>query len=97
MIANASTTPLNVNTFAQEGEFATHCPATTTNKTSATPIADASITRPGRRNRKYTPSSNAIGIVIASVNVAHGDDFNAFTITSATTPSKITMIASTAS
>ena len=43
------------------------------------------------------PSSNAIGIVIASVNVAHGEDFSAFTITSATTPSKITMIASTAS
>ena len=30
------------------------------------------------------------------MNVAHGEDFSAFTITSATTPSKITMIASTA-
>ena len=33
---------------------------------------------------------------MASVNVAHGDDFRAFTITSAITPSRITMIASTA-
>jgi hypothetical protein len=96
MIANASATPLNVNTFAHEGESATHPPATTTDSTSATPIAEASITRPGRRNRKYTPSSSAIGIVIASVKVAHGDDFSAFTITSATTPSRMIMMASTA-
>ncbi len=93
---NASATPLNVNTCAQAGESATHCPATTANITSATPITEASSTRPGRMNRKYNPSSSAIGIVIASVNVAHGEDLSAFTITSATTPSKITMIASTA-
>ncbi len=36
-------------------------------------------------------------MVIAKVNVAHGEDFNAFTITSATTPSKMIMMASTAS
>src|SRR5262250_3537829 len=96
MMANASATPLHVNTCAQAGESATHWPATTTKTTSATPIAEASSTLPGRRNRRYTPSSMAIGMVMASVNVAQGDDFSAFTTTSATTASKITMIASTA-
>src|SRR5262249_59267417 len=95
--AAAGEPPPMVNASAHEGEPATHCPATTTNRMSATPMKKASSTRPGRKNRKYTPSSSAIGIVIASVNVAHGDDFSAFTITSATTPSRITMIASTAS
>ena len=42
------------------------------------------------------PISTAIGIVIAMVNVPHGLDFRAFTTTSATTPSKITRIAITA-
>ena len=37
-----------------------------------------------------------MGMVIASVNVPHGDDFSAFTTTSATTASRMTMIASTA-
>ena len=60
-------------------------------------MSDASSTLPGRKYRKYSPNSSAIGIVMANVNVAQGEDFNALTITSATTPSKITMIASTAS
>ena len=34
------------------GESATHCPATTTNSTSATPISEASSTRPGRKYRR---------------------------------------------
>ena len=39
----------------------------------------------------------AMGMVIARVNVAHGEVFSALTITSATTASKMIMIASTAS
>src|SRR5436190_18983827 len=97
IIQTASATPLNVNTLAHGAESATHCPATTTNNTSANPISDASSTRPGRKYRKYTPINSAIGIVIASVNVAHGEVFSAFTTTSATTPNKIIKIASTAS
>ncbi len=86
-----------MKTRAHDGESATHWPANTTNKIKPTPINDASSTRPGRTKRKYTPTSSAIGIVMARVNVAHGDDFSAFTTTSATTPSKITMMARTAS
>src|SRR6267378_1367415 len=97
MSANASGTPPSVKTRAQDGESATHCPAKTTNKIRATPISEPSSTRPGRTKRKYIPISSAMGIVIANVNVAHGDDFSAFTTTRAITPSKITMMAKTAS
>jgi len=40
-------------------------------------MIEASRTRPGRTNRRYRPSRIAIGIVIASVNVAHGEDLSA--------------------
>src|SRR5437899_933512 len=43
MMAKASATPLSVNTWDQEGESATHCPATTAKRTSATPMIEASI------------------------------------------------------
>src|SRR6267142_6125427 len=84
--------PLKVKTFAQAGESATHCPATTAKRTSATPMADASRTRPGRTKRRYRPRRSAIGIVIARVKVPQGDDFKALTTTSATTARRMIMI-----
>ena len=97
IMAAVSERPLSVKTLDQYGESATHWPAITTKITSATPMMDASRTRPGRTKRRYTPSSRAMGIVMANVKVAQGDDFNAFTTTRAITAKRMTMIARTAS
>src|SRR5262252_41361 len=97
IIAAVSESPLSVNTLDQYGESATHWPSITTKMTSATPMTDASRTRPGRTKRRYTPNNSAIGTVMASVKVAQGEDFSALTTTSAITARRMTMIASTAS
>ena len=59
-------------------------------------MSETSRTRPGRRKRKYTPISRAIGMVIASEKAPHGDAASALTTTRARTASSITMIESTA-
>ena len=51
MTATARAGPVRVKSRAHSGECATHCPATTANRISAKPIAEASITRPGRQYR----------------------------------------------
>jgi hypothetical protein len=49
--------------------------------------------RPGRSQRSQTPISSAIGTVIATVNVPHELCASALTTTSASTASRITMMA----
>ncbi len=53
------------------GEPGTQCPATTAASVRATPMTDASTTRPGRMRYIHSPTSSAIGIVQAMVNVPH--------------------------
>ena len=60
-------------------------------------MTEASTTLPGRRNRRYTPSSSAIGRVMEIVKVAQGEALSAFTTTRAMTPRRMMMMASTAS
>ena len=60
--------------------------------TRTKPMMEHSSTLPGRQYRRYRPIMIAIGIVAAIVNVPHGLPLSAFTTTSATTASRITMI-----
>ena len=85
-----------MNQVATDGVCETHCPPQIASITSTKPRAEVSSTLPGRRVRKYTPISSAMGIVIAMVNVPHGLALSAFTTTSAQTASKITMMLITA-
>ena len=59
-------------------------------------MSETSSTRPGLRNRRYTPMRMAMGMVIASEKEPHGDSASARTTTSASTASSMTMIESTA-
>ena len=90
MIAIASPAALNVKYLVTEGVCDAHCPPQIAASTRTNPMADVSSTRPGRRRRKYIPIRNAIGIVIAIVNVPHGLCFNALTTISAQTASRMT-------
>src|SRR5579862_5165210 len=96
MIRSASAEAENENQRATEAVCETHCPPQIASITKMNAKADVSSTLPGRRVRKYTPMSSAIGIVIAMVNVPHGLALSAFTTTSAHTASKITMMLITA-
>ena len=51
MTATARAGPVRVKTGAHSGEWATHWPATTASRIRAKPMAEASITRPGRQYR----------------------------------------------
>jgi hypothetical protein len=95
MMATARAGPVSVNTRAHSGEAATHRPATTAKSTSAKPMTDASSTRPGRQKRMYAPISIAMGMVMNSVEAAHGESLMALTTTSATTARRMIMIART--
>jgi len=85
----------SVNQSAPQSVSATHPPETTASSSSTTPISETSETRPGRRNRRYTPMKSAIGMVIEMENTPHGLSANALTTTSASTASRITMMTST--
>src|SRR5262249_29439350 len=63
---------------------------------STTPTAVASSVLPGRQTFIQNPISTAIGMVQAIVNTPHGLSLSAFTTTRASTASRITMMASTA-
>ena len=51
MTTAARVVPVRVKTGAHCGECDTHCPATTASMIRTKPMAEASITRPGRQNR----------------------------------------------
>ena len=51
MTAAARAGPVRVKTGAQSGESATHWPATTASRIRTKPMAEASMTRPGRQKR----------------------------------------------
>ncbi len=57
------------------------------------PMTVASATLPGRTTFIHQPMSSAIGIVIESVNSPHGLSRSALTTTSASTASRMIMIA----
>ena len=59
-------------------------------------MIDASATLPGRQRFIHHPISSAIGIVHAIVNSPHGEARSAFTTISASTASRMIMIARTA-
>ena len=75
---------------------ATQPPETIASSSSATPMTVTSETRPGRRNRRYTPMNSAIGIVIAMENTPHGLSARALTTTSARTAMMMIMMTNTA-
>ena len=81
---------------AQVEECATHCPEITENPVRTRPMAVASMTLPGRRNRRYTPMKSATGTVMARVYVPQGDSARAFTTTRATTERRMIMMMRTA-
>src|SRR5258708_36113968 len=92
MVAMARAVADIVNQGANVGESATAWPPKMLASTRMNPRAEHSSTLPGRQYRRYTPISNAIGIVAAMVNVRHGLPLRALTTTSATTDNRITMI-----
>ncbi len=57
------------------------------------PRIEPSSTLPTRTNRKYPPRNIAIGTVAPTVNTPHGLSASALTTTSASTASKMTMMA----
>ena len=93
MIAQQICVPDHVNAAAQTGCCDTHCPPTRPSISSTTPISDASTTLPGRTCFIHQPMRNAMGIVVAIVNRPHGLPRSALTTTSASTASRMIMIA----
>jgi hypothetical protein len=93
MIAHARPGPVQVNQRDQVGSRETPRPATSASRSSATPMAEASSTRPGRRTFIHQPISRAMGIVQAMVKSPHGLALRAFTTTSASTASRMIMMA----
>ena len=93
MIAQQICVPDQVNAAAQTGCCDTHCPPTSPHISSTTPITDASTTLPGRMLFIHQPISRAIGMVVAIVNSPHGLSRSALTTTSASTASRMIMIA----
>ena len=88
--------PDQVKSGASVGDAATWRPATRAISSRTTPTAVASIVRPGRHAFIQKPISTAIGMVQVMVNTPHGLSLSAFTTTRASTASRITMIARTA-
>ena len=84
--------PSNVNSGPQCGSAATLPPKWIDASSNTRPMIDTSITLPGRSQRRYTPISKAMGIVMATVNVPQGLIASALTTTSASTASRIIMI-----
>ena len=85
-----------VNSGASAGDPATQRPPTSARRSSATPTADASSVRPGRHTFIQYPIRTAIGMVQRMVNTPQGLPLSAFTTTSDSTASRMTMMASTA-
>src|SRR5918998_6482718 len=96
MRANVIWFGLNVQKPAYGEDSEIQPPPMIARNNSATPITETSNTRPGLKNRKYTPMKMAMGNVIASENEPHGDSASASTTTSASTASRMTMMESTA-
>ena len=69
------------------------CPPTSAASSSTTPTAEASSVRPGRQTFIQKPIRIAIGMVQAMVNTPHGLSRSALTTTSASTASRMIMIA----
>lgn len=84
-----------VKKSAQE-DSATQPPATMASSSSATPMTETSVTRPGRRTRRYTPMKRAIGMVMPMEKTPQGECASAPTMTSASTASRMIMMTNTA-
>jgi hypothetical protein len=89
----ASALAESVKTGASTGEAATQRPATSARSSSTSPMTDASMVRPGRMTRIQKPISIAMGMVQAMVKTPHGLPRSAFTTTSASTASRMIMMA----
>jgi len=91
----AHVVPEKVNQGLQTGSAATTPPPHSDSIRSEKPMADISRIRPGRRYRPYRPISMAIGRVANIVKLPQGEPASALTTTSASTASRMTMMAST--
>src|SRR5664279_4621037 len=93
--AHARVTLPRVNQLWPQSVSATQPPEMMASNNSATPMADTSDTRPGRRYLRYTPMNRAIGMVINSEKTAQGLSARAFTTTSASTAMMMIMMTNT--
>ena len=97
MMSQAIVVPSAVKYGARSGLWATYRPPTSAISSSTMPTAVASRVRPGRHTFIQKPIRSAIGMVQAMVNMPHGLSRSALTTTSASTASRMTMMARMAS